>query len=88
MLDCREYGGLPDTITAPIRMQLWAARNVRARAALLWDHWRMNKTAERPRARSLSPLRALIPFLKPYRAALYAATGALLIASAAMLSLD
>ena len=47
----------------------------------------MNKTAERPRARSLNPLRALIPFLKPYRTALYAAMGALLVASAAMLSL-
>ncbi|MFI4890466.1 MAG: ABC transporter transmembrane domain-containing protein [Steroidobacterales bacterium] len=47
----------------------------------------MNNTAERPRARSLSPLRALIPFLRPYRAALYAATVALLIASAAMLAL-
>jgi ATP-binding cassette subfamily B protein len=47
----------------------------------------MNATALRPRARSLSPLRALLPFLKSYRTALIAALGALLVASAAMLSL-
>jgi ATP-binding cassette subfamily B protein len=47
----------------------------------------MNETAERPRAKSLEPLRALIPFLKPYRATLAAAMGALLVASAALLAL-
>jgi ATP-binding cassette subfamily B protein len=47
----------------------------------------MNETAQRPRAKSLNPLRALIPFLRPYRPALIAAMGALLIASAAMLAL-
>ena len=47
----------------------------------------MNETAQRPRAKSLNPLRALIPFLRPYRAVLIAAMGALLIASAAMLAL-
>src|SRR5450631_2230165 len=47
----------------------------------------MNETAERPRAIHLSPLRALIPFLRPYRAVLAAAMGALLIAAAAMLAL-
>src|ERR1700691_4930775 len=47
----------------------------------------MNETAQRPRAKSLNPLRALIPFLRPYRLALIAAIGALLVASAAMLAL-
>jgi ATP-binding cassette subfamily B protein len=47
----------------------------------------MNETALRPRAKSLNPLRALIPFLRPYRPALIAAIGALLVASAAMLAL-
>jgi ATP-binding cassette subfamily B protein len=47
----------------------------------------MNETAQRPRAKSLNPLRALIPFLRPYRAVLIFAMGALLIASAAMLAL-
>ncbi len=47
----------------------------------------MNETAQRPRAKSLNPLRALIPFLRPYRAVLIGAMGALLIASAAMLAL-
>jgi ATP-binding cassette subfamily B protein len=47
----------------------------------------MNSTADRPRAKSLNPLRALVPFLRPYRGALLAAIGALLVASAAMLAL-
>jgi ATP-binding cassette subfamily B protein len=47
----------------------------------------MNETAERPRAKSLDPLRALIPFIVRYRTALIAAMGALLAASAAMLAL-
>jgi ATP-binding cassette subfamily B protein len=48
----------------------------------------MNKTAaERPRSRSLKPLRALAPFLKPYRGTLVLALGALLVASGALLAL-
>ncbi len=43
--------------------------------------------ADRPRARSLRPLRALVPYLRPYRATLVFALAALLTASAAMLSL-
>jgi len=47
----------------------------------------MNVSADRPRAKSLAPLRALLPFLRPYRALMAAALGALLIASIAMLAL-
>jgi len=47
----------------------------------------MNAKDERPRAKSLNPLRALLPFLKPYRGTLAAALGALLIASASLLAL-
>ncbi len=47
----------------------------------------MNTTADRPRAKSLNPLLALVPFLQPYRGALVAAMAALLVASAAMLAL-
>jgi ATP-binding cassette, subfamily B, bacterial len=47
----------------------------------------MNAAADRPRARSLSPLRSLLPFLRPYRAMLAAALGALLVAAVAMLAL-
>lgn len=47
----------------------------------------MSNTADRPRAKSLNPLRALIPFLRPYRAVLAAAMVALLVAAAAMLAL-
>ena len=47
----------------------------------------MSSSPDRPRAKSLNPLRALIPFLRPYRAVLAAATAALLVASAAMLTL-
>jgi ATP-binding cassette, subfamily B, bacterial len=46
----------------------------------------MSSTAERPRAKSLSPLRSLLPFLRPYRARAAAALGALLVATAAMLA--
>jgi ATP-binding cassette, subfamily B, bacterial len=42
---------------------------------------------ERPKARSLGPLRALLPYLRPYRGVLLLALLALLIAAAAMLSL-
>jgi ATP-binding cassette subfamily B protein len=45
------------------------------------------KDNDRPRAKSLNPLRALVPFLRPYRGTLAAALGALLVASAAMLAL-
>jgi ATP-binding cassette subfamily B protein len=41
----------------------------------------------RPTGKSLRPLQALLPFLKPYAGVLAAALGALLIASAAMLAL-
>jgi ATP-binding cassette subfamily B protein len=41
----------------------------------------------RPKGKSLSPLRALVPYLEPYRGVLLAALVALLLASAAMLSL-
>ena len=47
----------------------------------------MSSTADRPRAKSLAPLRALLPFLKPYRGLAAAAIGALLVATAAMLAL-
>jgi ATP-binding cassette subfamily B protein len=46
----------------------------------------MNAT-DRPKAKTLNPLRALLPFLRPYRAMMVAALGALLVASVAMLSL-
>jgi ATP-binding cassette subfamily B protein len=42
---------------------------------------------ERPRAKSLRPLRTLWPFITPYRRMLMAAIAALMIASAAMLAL-
>ena len=47
----------------------------------------MNSTADRPRAKSLAPLRALLPFLRPYRAMMAAALSALLVATVAMLAL-
>ncbi|HWX26140.1 MAG TPA: ABC transporter transmembrane domain-containing protein [Steroidobacteraceae bacterium] len=47
----------------------------------------MSENAERPRAKTLNPLRALIPFLRPYKGMLLAAMGALLVASVAMLAL-
>ena len=42
---------------------------------------------ERPKAKSLTPLAALLPFLRPYRARLLLALFALLVAAAAMLAL-
>ncbi|HEX6997789.1 MAG TPA: ABC transporter transmembrane domain-containing protein [Gammaproteobacteria bacterium] len=42
---------------------------------------------QRPRARSLRPLRALVPYLSPHRRVLAAAIAALLIAAAAQLAL-
>ncbi len=47
----------------------------------------MSAPTERPRAKSLNPLRALIPFIRPYTGTLVAALGALVVASVAMLSL-
>ena len=47
----------------------------------------MNAPLDRPRAKSLSPLRSLLPFLRPYRLRAYGALGALLVATAAMLAL-
>jgi ATP-binding cassette, subfamily B, bacterial len=47
----------------------------------------MSTSEDRPRAKSLHPLRALLPFLRPYRAMMIAAVVALLAASAAMLAL-
>jgi ATP-binding cassette subfamily B protein len=47
----------------------------------------MNDTADRPRAKSLNPLRALVPFLKPHKAMMAAALAALLVATVAMLAL-
>ncbi|HWJ04280.1 MAG TPA: ABC transporter transmembrane domain-containing protein [Steroidobacteraceae bacterium] len=47
----------------------------------------MTAPLERPRARSLGPLRALLPYLRPHRAILLAALAALLVAAAAMLAL-
>jgi len=47
----------------------------------------MTVPEERPKARSLGPLRSLLPYLRPYRGVLLLALLALLVASAAMLSL-
>jgi ATP-binding cassette, subfamily B, bacterial len=47
----------------------------------------MADVTDRPRAKSLRPLRALLPFLAPHRALLAGALAALLIAAAAMLAL-
>jgi ATP-binding cassette subfamily B protein len=47
----------------------------------------MTAPEERPKARSLGPLRSLLPYLRPYRSVLLLALLALLVASAAMLSL-
>src|SRR5579862_675382 len=46
----------------------------------------MSDVTDRPRAKSLRPLRALLPFLAPHRAILFAALAALLVAAAAMLA--
>ena len=47
----------------------------------------MADAADRPKARSLRPLAALLPFLRPYRARLAVALLALVVAAAAMLAL-
>jgi len=47
----------------------------------------MDATVDPPRSKSLNPLRALIPFLRPHRAMMCAALAALLVAAVAMLAL-
>jgi ATP-binding cassette subfamily B protein len=47
----------------------------------------MDTPPNRPKPKSLNPLRALLPFLRPYRGMMAAAICALLIASGAMLAL-
>jgi ATP-binding cassette, subfamily B, bacterial len=47
----------------------------------------MASDTERPRAKTLKPLRALLPFLAPYRGVLVLALFALLVAAGAMLAL-
>ena len=47
----------------------------------------MSVAADRPKSRSLGPLRALVPYLRPYRGVLVLALLALLVAAAAMLAL-
>ena len=47
----------------------------------------MSEGADRPKAKSARPLRALLPFLRPYRGTLLAALAALLVAAGAMLAL-
>jgi ATP-binding cassette subfamily B protein len=47
----------------------------------------MNATDDRPRAKSLNPLRSLVPFIQPYKAMMAAALGALLVATVSMLAL-
>ena len=47
----------------------------------------MSVHADRPKSRSLGPLRALVPYLRPYRGVLVLALLALLVAAAAMLAL-
>ena len=47
----------------------------------------MTDVADRPKSRSLAPLRALVPYILPYKRTLYIALAALLLAAAAQLSL-
>lgn len=47
----------------------------------------MTDAADRPKGRSIRPLRALLPFLRPYRGTLTLALVALLLAASAMLAL-
>ena len=47
----------------------------------------MTDTSDRPKGRSLAPLRALVPFVRPYTGTLLLAVAALLLAAAAQLSL-
>ena len=47
----------------------------------------MNESSERPRAKSLKPLRTLWPFIVAYKGVLALALAALLVASLAMLAM-
>ena len=47
----------------------------------------MTDASDRPKGESLGPLRALVPYVMPYRGTLYLAMAALLLASAAQLGL-
>ncbi len=47
----------------------------------------MAESSERPKADSLQPLRALVPYIRPYMGTLALAMAALILASAAQLSL-
>ena len=47
----------------------------------------MAEDSERPKADSLRPMRALVPFVRPYAGTLYLALVALVLASAAQLTL-
>ena len=47
----------------------------------------MTDGSDRPKGSSLQPLRALLPYIRPYTGTLYLAMGALLLASAAQLAL-
>ena len=47
----------------------------------------MTETSERPKASSLQPLRALLPYVRPYIGTIYLAMATLLLASAAQLTL-
>jgi len=53
----------------------------------LWDDTVMSTSNDRPKAKSLNPLRALIPFVRPYRGMMCAALVALLVATVSMLAL-
>ncbi len=58
------------------------------RGDMQYDVDRMSETtSERPQARSIRPLKALLPFIRPYHRTLALAMGALLAAAAAMLAL-
>ena len=46
----------------------------------------MTSSEDRPRGTTLTPLRTLLPFLRPYRGMMAAALVALLVASAALLA--
>ena len=47
----------------------------------------MEESAERPKGKSIRPLRALVPFVRPYLGTLYLAMAALVLASASQLAL-
>ena len=47
----------------------------------------MSDVTDRPKGSSLGPLRALVPYVTPYKRTLYLAIGALIVAAGAQLSL-